>query len=98
REKLHTQAAAARDLALRRATVASRSTALIVIGVGLLAIVLALVVFRSIAVPLRSLNKAMAAMIEGRDDVAVPPLGSDELGRMAETLALLKASNAERER
>ena len=37
-------------------------------------------------------------MIEGRHDVAIPPLGDDEVGRMAATLNLLKASHAERER
>jgi len=97
-EKLHREAGAARDLAVSGVTAATRTTALIVLGVGILAILFALALFRSIVTPLRALNKAMAAMIEGRDDVVIPPLGNDELGRMAQTLELLKASNAERHR
>jgi signal transduction histidine kinase/DNA-binding response OmpR family regulator len=98
RGRLHEQALVARDRAVNGVSAAIQTTAVIVVGVGIVGILLALALFRSIVTPLRALNKAMAAMIEGRQDVAVPLPGNDELGRMAQTLVLLKASNAERER
>jgi len=96
--KLHDQAWAARDRAVRGATSATTTAIAIVIAVALLGILLALALFRSIVTPLRALDTAMTAMIEGRRDVVIPPLGDDEVGRMARTLGLLKASYAERER
>ncbi len=98
RAKLHDQASAARDLAVTGATRATRTAIAIAAAAALLGILLALALFRSIVTPLRALNTAMAGMIEGRHDVAIPPLGDDEIGRMAQTLTLLKAANAERER
>ena len=68
------------------------------VGVVVLGILFTLALFRSIVTPLRALDTAMAGMIGGEKDVAIPPFGDDEVGRMAETLGLLKASNAERER
>ena len=96
--KLHDEAQAARDRAASGAASATRTAIAIVIGVAVLGILLALALFRSIVTPLRALNTAMGAMIEGRQDVAIPPLGDDEVGRMAATLNLLKASHAERKR
>jgi signal transduction histidine kinase/CheY-like chemotaxis protein/BMFP domain-containing protein YqiC len=98
RAKLHDQAQAARDRAVSGATTATQTAIAVVIGVAVLGILLVLALLRSIVAPLRALNAAMAAMIGGRHDVAVPPLGDDEVGRMAQTLTLLKASYAERER
>ncbi len=95
---LHDQAWAARDRAVSGATTATQTAVAVAVGVAILGILLALALFRSIVMPLRALDTAMAAMIGGKDDVAIPPLGSDEVGRMAETLTLLKASNAERQR
>jgi signal transduction histidine kinase/DNA-binding response OmpR family regulator len=98
RAKLHDQARAARDRAVSGATTATQTAIGIVIGVGILGVLLALALFRSIVTPLRALNTAMAAMIGGRQDVVIPPLGDDDIGRMAQTLTLLKASQAERDR
>jgi signal transduction histidine kinase/CheY-like chemotaxis protein/HAMP domain-containing protein len=98
RAKLHDEAWAARDRAMSGATSARRTAIIIVTTVGVLGILLSLALARSIVTPLRALNAAMAAMIRGRDDVAIPAPGDDEVGRMAETLTLLKASNAERAR
>jgi signal transduction histidine kinase/DNA-binding response OmpR family regulator len=98
RVELHEQAWAARDLAVSSATSATRTAITIVIGVAILGLLMALIVLRSIVAPLRALNTAMAEMIGGRHDVVIPPLGDDEVGRMAQTLSLLKSSNAERER
>jgi signal transduction histidine kinase/DNA-binding response OmpR family regulator len=98
RSELHEQAWAARDLAVSSAASATRTAIAIVIGVAILGLLMALILLRSIVTPLRALNTAMAAMIGGRHDVVIPPLSDDEVGRMAQTLSLLKSSNAERER
>ncbi len=95
---LHDQAWAARDAAVASAKTAIRTSLAIVIAVGLLGIGLTLAVFRSIVTPLRRLNKAMSAMIKGRTDIDIPPVGQDEIGIMAHTLALFRDSIAERAR
>ena len=98
RSSLQDRAFAARDRAVAGAGDATRTSIAIVVGVGVLGILFTLALFRSIVTPLRALDRAMAGMIGGDKDVAIPPLGDDEVGRMAETLGLLKASNAERAR
>lgn len=95
---LHDQAWAARDLAVSGATRASRTAIGVVVAVAVLGMVLTLTLFRSIVTPMRDLNAAMAAMTSGRNDIVIPPSGDDEVGRMAHTLTLLKASNSERDR
>ena len=92
---LHRDAWAARDAALASARTAIRTSIAIVIAVTLLGILLTLAVFRSIVTPLRRLDKAMSAMIEGRTDVDIPPVGPDEIGTMARTLALFRDSIVE---
>ena len=96
--RLHDQAWAARDAVENAANSATRAAIIAVIIAAILGILLTLALFRSIVTPLRSLNTAMTAMIGGRHDVAIPPMGDDEVGRMAQTLGLLKDSYAERER
>ena len=83
---LHRDSSMARDAAVAGASATIRISIAIVIGVGLLGIVLTLVVFHSIVTPLRRIDKAMSAMIEGRTEVDIPPIGQDEIGRMARTL------------
>jgi signal transduction histidine kinase/CheY-like chemotaxis protein/HAMP domain-containing protein len=95
---LHQQAWSAREVATSGAASASRISTIIVITVALLGIGLTLLVFRSIVVPLRRLNRAMSSLIAGRYDVDIPPAGADEIGTMARTLALLRDSDAERAR
>ncbi|WP_051631242.1 response regulator [Afifella pfennigii] len=95
---LHADSAAARDSAVARANGAIRTSVLIVAGVGLLGFLLTLVVFRSIVTPLRRIDRAMSAMIEGDTDVDIPPAGHDEIGTMARTLTLFRDSIAERTR
>jgi signal transduction histidine kinase/CheY-like chemotaxis protein/HAMP domain-containing protein len=97
-ENLHRDSSAARDRAVASASSAIRTSVVIVIGVGLLGIVLTLVVFRSIVTPLRRIDEAMSAMIAGRTDFDIPPVGQDEIGTMARTLALFRDSIAERAR
>ena len=98
RTRLHDEAWAARDEVESAANRATRTAIIAVVVAAILGILLTLALFRSIVSPLRSLNTAMTAMIAGRHDVAIPPLGDDEIGRMAQTLSLLKESYAERER
>jgi len=62
---LHRDSSMARDAAVAGASATIRISIAIVIGVGLLGIVLTLVVFHSIVTPLRRIDKAMSAMIEG---------------------------------
>lgn len=97
-DALHAEAWEARDAALASADSAIRTSIIIVVVVALIGIVLTLAVFRSIVAPLRRLDTAMSAMIEGRTDVDIPPVGQDEIGRMARTLALFRDSIAERAR
>jgi signal transduction histidine kinase/DNA-binding response OmpR family regulator/HAMP domain-containing protein len=97
-DNLHRDAWAARDAAVANATAAIQTSIAIVAAVALIGILLTLAVFRSIVTPLRRLDKAMTAMIEGRTDVDLPPVGKDEIGTMARTLALFRDSIAERAR
>ena len=98
RARLHDQAWAARDAVESAANSATRTAIIAVIVAAILGILLTLALFRSIVTPLRGLNTAMTAMLGGHHDVAIPPMGDDEVGRMAQTLGLLKDSYAERER
>ncbi|MFC7400022.1 response regulator [Chelatococcus sp. GCM10030263] len=97
-QMLQRDAWSARDLATSSAAAATRIALIVLAAVVLLGTLLTLLVLHSIVVPLRHLNKAMGAMIEGRYDVALPPVGSDEIGVMAHTLRLFRDSNAERAR
>jgi signal transduction histidine kinase/DNA-binding response OmpR family regulator/HAMP domain-containing protein len=98
RAQLHDRSEAARDLAERGATRATRVSIAVALIVAILGLLLTLALLRSIVGPLRQLTGAMAGLIAGRHDVEIPPPGSDEVGRMAETLGLLKDSYGERER
>jgi signal transduction histidine kinase/CheY-like chemotaxis protein/HAMP domain-containing protein len=53
-------------------------------------------VLRSILVPLGRVDRAMAQLTEGREDVELPPEGRDEFGRLATTLRLLRDGQSER--
>src|SRR5207237_2729110 len=94
----HADAWAARDAALASSAQAIRTLTAIVTAVVLIGIVLTLLVFRSIVMPLRRLNEAMGAMIDGHYDLDLPPDGGDEIGTMARTLGLFRDSIAERAR
>jgi len=98
RNELHARSETARGLAERGATRATRVSIAVGLIVAALGLVLTLALLRSIVGPLARLNRAMEGLIAGRKDVDLPPAGSDEVGRMAETLGLLKDSYGERER
>ena len=95
---LHRDAWSARDLATSSAARAIRIAMVVLASVVLLGAVLTLLVLHSILIPLRRLNKAMGAMIEGQHEIELPPVGSDEIGVMARTLRLFRESIAERAR
>jgi signal transduction histidine kinase/CheY-like chemotaxis protein len=97
-QSLHRDAWSARDLAIGSAASATRIAIIVLVSVVLLGTLLTLLVLHSIVMPLRRLNKAMGGMIEGRYDVALPPVGSDEIGVMARTLRLFRDSITERMR
>jgi signal transduction histidine kinase/DNA-binding response OmpR family regulator/HAMP domain-containing protein len=59
------------------------------IVIVILGVVLTVVVLRSILSPLRRINRAMAALQEGRAPRDLPPEGSDEFGRISATLRIL---------
>ena len=71
---------------------------LIIVAGALFALLLTLFVLQSIRRPLGRLSLAMRKLIEGRLDIALPPEGHGELGRMATTLRLLRDSLIERDR
>jgi signal transduction histidine kinase/DNA-binding response OmpR family regulator/HAMP domain-containing protein len=95
---LREDARAARDQAIANARSATRTSVIIVATVAVLGVVLTLIVFRSIVLPLRGINRAMTAMISGEYDVSIPAARRDEIGTMARTLALFRDSIAERKR
>ncbi|RBW53798.1 response regulator [Ruegeria sp. A3M17] len=51
---------------------------------------------RSIVVPLHAINIAISGLIRGERDVALPPEGPDELGRMSQALRALRDSQDKR--
>jgi signal transduction histidine kinase/DNA-binding response OmpR family regulator/HAMP domain-containing protein len=97
-DDLRRDAWGARDQALANARSAMHTSMAIVAAVAVLGIGLTLLVFRSIVLPLRRINKAMVAMINGQYEVGIPRAGSDEIGTMAQTLGLFRESVAERAR
>jgi len=98
RSQLHDRSEAARVLAERGATRATRLAIVLALVCAGLGLALTIALLRSIVVPLGALNSAAKQLIAGRQDVEVPPSAPDEVGRMADTLGLLKDSFVERER
>jgi signal transduction histidine kinase len=92
------QAVARREASTRRAELAV--TLAIVGGIGVLAFALGFTALtvRSIAVPLRQLDRSMASITRGELNVAMPPAGVTEIGAMTKTLGMLRDSLIERER
>jgi signal transduction histidine kinase/CheY-like chemotaxis protein/HAMP domain-containing protein len=92
------RAEAARDEAVRQTQETARSAAILVAVVVLIGSVLTILVLRSIIGPLRRLNRVIGELTEGRYDVEIPVEGGDELGAIARTLELFRASAIERQR
>ena len=95
-EGLETEADAARDAA---AAAAKNTYTRALIAVALITIagaIMTWLVLRSILVPLARIDKAMGQLAEQQEAVELPPEGTDEFGRLATTLRLLRDSEAER--
>ncbi len=96
--QLEREATEARDMAATTARASVLRAGIAAAVITLSGILLTLLVLRSILRPLRSIDRAMAALGAGRLDVDLPPEGEDELGRMARTLRMFRDSQIERER
>jgi signal transduction histidine kinase/DNA-binding response OmpR family regulator/HAMP domain-containing protein len=96
--KLRDDAARASEVARSRTAEAVGVSWMIVVAAGLLALVLTVLILRSIVVPLGRITEAMRALTGGRTDVDVPAAGHDELGEMASTLSLFRDGLIERNR
>jgi signal transduction histidine kinase/DNA-binding response OmpR family regulator len=93
--RLRDDADAARQATEAAASASVARSALMVALITLLAAVLTWATVQSILTPLGKLDAAMAALTLQRRDVALPPPGDDEFGRMARTLALLRTAQIE---
>lgn len=95
-ERLKSEADQARDAT---AVTARNTYTRALIAVGLITIAgaaMTWLVLRSILVPLGRVDRAMAQLTEGQENVELPPEGGDEFGRLSTTLRLLRDSQAER--
>jgi signal transduction histidine kinase len=97
-DRLEQQAVATRDAASRQA----RRTVDLSLAGGIAALLIAFALtalaVRSITLPLRRLNRSMAAITHGDLDAAIPPAGPNEIGAMTRTLGMLRDSLIERDR
>lgn len=92
------QAAAARANILLQFERAANVASLLSIAAVIVGTVLTVVILMSILKPLGEIVTAVRGLTNGDTDVAVPPAGADELGRVSEALQLLKEGQRERER
>jgi adenylate cyclase len=97
-DDLEERAVAKSDAAFAEATSAVRLSTAVVIAAALVGGALTLWVVGSIRRPLRRLLSAMGQITSGNLAVDLPEAGHDEIGAMAQTLALFRDSLAERER
>ena len=96
--RLELEAVDVRDKAGQRAQQAVYVSIAIGAAAFAVAFLLTALIVRSITVPLRRLESGMAAITSGKLDVPLPPSGRDEIGAMAQTLAMLRDSLIERDR
>ena len=96
--QLDRRAHEARDLVLGRTAMATRVSLGVVAGAILLALLLTVLVLRSILGPLQRLVRAIEGVSRGDPDVSLPPASSDEMGAMTRALALFRDSQRERQR
>ena len=92
------KAESARDEAVRQTQETAKASAILVAVVVLIGTILTILVLRSIIGPLRRLNRVIGELTEGRYDVEIPAESGDELGAMARTLRLFRASAIEKQR
>ncbi len=96
--ELAVQAQGARNLVVKRSATATEVSRIVVTAAVLLAVLLTLLVLRSILVPLRRLVTAIEGISRGDMDVALPPASGDELGAMTQAMVLFRESQRERQR
>ncbi|UXN59387.1 response regulator [Phyllobacterium zundukense] len=94
--RLETEADTARDMAIRTMQNTFQRAIISVSAITIVGAIMTWLVLRSILVPLGRVDRAMAQLTEGREDVELPPEGRDEFGRLATTLRLLRDGQAER--
>ncbi len=92
------KAESARDEAVRQTQATAKASAILVAVVVLIGTILTILVLRSIIGPLRRLNRVIGELTEGCYDVEIPAESGDELGAMARTLRLFRASAIEKQR
>ncbi len=97
-DRVEQQALARRDASTRQAALAVRLSIVGGIGVLVFALGLTALTVRSITVPLKQLERSMAAITHGELNVAMPPAGVNEISAMARTLGMLRDSLIERDR
>jgi PAS domain S-box-containing protein len=96
--RLQSEAQTVREGAAGQARDAVFAAVATVVAASVLGLLLTVVIVRSITRPMGRLVNAMEAITGGQLDTPVPSGGRDEIGAMANTLAMLRDSLAERER
>ena len=97
-ERASAEAEAARNEVVTETQKTATTAAVLVAVVVLIGSLLTILVLRSIVGPLRRLNRVIGNLTEGRYDVEIQAEGGDELGAMARTLRLFRASAIEKQR
>jgi signal transduction histidine kinase len=97
-ERVEQEATARRDASMSKAQLAVKLAVVGGIGALALAILLTALTVRSITIPLKQLDRSMAAITHGEHDVPLPRARGDEIGAMTRTLGMLRDSLIERDR
>jgi len=89
-QELTGAAIAARQRVVAEAERATRLSQIVVAAAVVIGSLLTFLILRSIVVPLRRLTVAMDGLNAGNTAVAIPEAGRDEIGAMAQTLAIFR--------
>jgi len=89
-QELTGAAIAARQRVVAEAEKATRLSQIVVAAAVVLGALLTFLILRSIVVPLRRLTVAMEGLNAGNVAIAIPEAGRDEIGVMAQTLAMFR--------
>ena len=89
-QELTGAAIAARQRVVAEAERATRLSQIVVAAAVVLGSLLTFLILRSIVLPLRRLTAAMDGLNAGNVTVAIPEAGRDEIGAMAQTLAMFR--------
>ncbi|MER8424979.1 MULTISPECIES: response regulator [unclassified Mesorhizobium] len=97
-DRASAEAEAARNEVVTETQKTATTAAVLVAIVVMIGSLLTILVLRSIVGPLRRLNRVIGNLTEGRYDVEIQAEGGDELGAMARTLRLFRASAIAKQR